>query len=81
MAGTMKTVQNNQHMENMVSMKSGLDGRNNALNERLGKVYKDIVSMKSGLDGRNNPSEVRIHEVSIHVSMKSGLDGRNNRLD
>ena len=38
-----------------VSMKSGLEGRNNA--ELVGEDVADkIVSMKSGLEGRNNAS-------------------------
>ena len=37
----------------MVSMKSGLDGRNNSGGRPNGKRLNE-VSMKSGLDGRNN---------------------------
>ena len=38
-----------------VSMKSGLEGRNN-LGEPLPLPVADSVSMKSGLEGRNNGS-------------------------
>ena len=37
-----------------VSMKSGLDGRNNNCSGREGGPHLFPVSMKSGLDGRNN---------------------------
>ena len=37
-----------------VSMKSGLEGRNNAIGQ-AGKPMAASVSMKSGLEGRNNP--------------------------
>ena len=37
-----------------VSMKSGLEGRNNLFAVLQG-AYWLVVSMKSGLEGRNNP--------------------------
>ena len=37
-----------------VSMKSGLEGRNNKLHRILLMPQLDDVSMKSGLEGRNN---------------------------
>ena len=38
-----------------VSMKSGLEGRNNREGQLEGAVAGVEVSMKSGLEGRNNP--------------------------
>ena len=50
-----------------VSMKSGLEGRNNAtINEKLLKEV--IVSMKSGLEGRNNPAIVAMVNALKKVS-------------
>ena len=40
----------------VVSMKSGLDGRNNVRAAGWRAAYQVTVSMKSGLDGRNNGS-------------------------
>ena len=62
----------------IVSMKSGLEGRNNHRFHRH-DVGRSRVSMKSGLEGRNNlpvdgPGRLPLHPVS----MKSGLEGRNN---
>ena len=37
-----------------VSMKSGLEGRNNGGHDRAGTPQR-AVSMESGLEGRNNP--------------------------
>ena len=37
-----------------VSMKSGLEGRNNMIRV-MGGAIEAYVSMKSGLEGRNNP--------------------------
>ena len=60
-------------------MKSGLEGRNNAL---LGPALPRgarYVSMKSGLEGRNNSGfGVMPLVLGDLVSMKSGLEGRNN---
>ena len=42
----------------MVSMKSGLDGRNNSGGRPNGKRLNE-VSMKSGLDGRNNKTAIK----------------------
>ena len=61
-----------------VSMKSGLEGRNNLylLQHQPGNT---TVSMKSGLEGRNNDSTGPVSTFSdVLVSMKSGLEGRNN---
>ena len=66
----------------VVSMKSGLEGRNN--NHQVGKISgKDCrVSMKSGLEGRNNAEEAHYpYPQTRGVSMKSGLEGRNNSLN
>ena len=60
-------------------MKSGLEGRNNAVQTLQGLSWDSAVSMKSGLEGRNNlTGHIRNHGVRF-VSMKSGLEGRNNR--
>ena len=62
-----------------VSMKSGLDGRNNPKASVIREVDYIYVSMKSGLDGRNNCSSApNLGLAACQVSMKSGLDGRNN---
>ena len=60
-----------------VSMKSGLEGRNNRP-VLVKNVAADEVSMKSGLEGRNNAEHVYGVGVGVDVSMKSGLKGRNN---
>ena len=61
-----------------VSMKSGLEGRNNT-SLTLICSFKASVSMKSGLEGRNNLIRTRCSIRSrMSVSMKSGLEGRNN---
>ena len=53
MAGTMELDLKTNVTRGMVSMKSGLDGRNNGSDpHRIG--HQRHVSMKSGLDGRNN---------------------------
>ena len=61
----------------LVSMKSGLEGRNN-----VGAEYRChcgyAVSMKSGLEGRNNAVQPSRPGASLRVSLKSGLEGRNN---
>ena len=38
----------------IVSMKSGLEGRNNMATKIEETGFADFVSMKSGLEGRNN---------------------------
>ena len=38
----------------IVSMESGLDGRNNLVVEGTSLHEEETVSMESGLDGRNN---------------------------
>ena len=60
-----------------VSMKSGLEGRNNEIRQQELNI-PNAVSMKSGLEGRNNPGIYRNVKVFDVVSMKSGLEGRNN---
>ena len=63
-----------------VSMKSGLEGRNNEAMGRVCSAGIGEVSMKSGLEGRNNPVLTVVVVLSVVVSMKSGLEGRNNRI-
>ena len=41
------------HLDLRVSMKSGLEGRNNEARDLKSQLYLN-VSMKSGLEGRNN---------------------------
>ena len=61
-----------------VSMKSGLEGRNNAENQSR-TALTNSVSMKSGLEGRNNSVSCwGVSPQDDYVSMKSGLEGRNN---
>ena len=64
----------------IVSMKSGLEGRNN--DRTLGtRRRRYMVSMKSGLEGRNNAVDgVGVSDAVDAVSMKSGLEGRNNAV-
>ena len=60
-------------------MKSGLEGRNNAIEHGINEV-EILVSMKSGLEGRNNSrAEAVLVQTGHVVSMKSGLEGRNNQ--
>ena len=63
---------------NDVSMKSGLEGRNNLVGWAEDHGYYPEVSMKSGLEGRNNVEEATCNGHLSPVSMKSGLEGRNN---
>ena len=81
MAGTMELDLKTNVTRGMVSMKSGLDGRNNGSDpHRIG--HQRHVSMKTGLDGRNNRPSTKVQLRSVFtVSMKSGLDGRNNRAN
>ena len=63
--------------ERYVSMKSGLEDRNNWRDE----VADDdglVVSMKSGLEDRNNSTHHGRPWRQDGVSMKSGLEDRNN---
>ena len=60
-----------------VSMKSGLEGRNNKA-ALFFIMINNFVSMKSGLEGRNNPKRRCPPANPATVSMKSGLEGRNN---
>ena len=41
-------------LANLVSMKSGLEGRNNQVRQRMVPIHGELVSMKSGLEDRNN---------------------------
>ena len=53
MAGTMHRPQPRECGAPVVSMESGLDGRNNQ--RAMGfRIQQCCVSMESGLDGRNN---------------------------
>ena len=63
-----------------VSMKSGLEGRNNLGEGRFRPDGPDDVSMKSGLEGRNNVRIICQQHEGPRVSMKSGLEGRNNEM-
>ena len=64
--------------QNKVSMKSGLEGRNNQLRGGPTPSKDRSVSMKSGLEGRNNAGVFAPAKAAELVSMKSGLEGRNN---
>ena len=61
-----------------VSMKSGLEGRNNHEDSHGAREHSEPVSMKSGLEGRNNRLSGVMDPEELPVSMKSGLEGRNN---
>ena len=62
-----------------VSMKSGLEDRNNRLGCGVRIIEHDRrVSMKSGLEDRNNWAGGMSSNGRRLVSMKSGLEGRNN---
>ena len=45
----------------IVSMKSGLEGRNNPERYIVADNDEALVSMKSGLEGRNNPAIVFLY--------------------
>ena len=62
-----------------VSMKSGLEDRNNPVQLTAETRVAVVVSMKSGLEDRNNHHCRDVVDRFIHVSMKSGLEDRNNR--
>ena len=64
-------------LDEEVSMKSGLVGRNNYAKTGYGNILPE-VSMKSGLVGRNNTEKDLSRVIRCRVSMKSGLVGRNN---
>ena len=51
-----------------VSMKSGLEGRNNPDNLDDDLSIQDLVSMKSGLEGRNNGILDRLAPLNIDLS-------------
>ena len=63
-----------------VSMKSGLEGRNNWSSGIFECPRLLEVSMKSGLEGRNNGRGQASSRRDKAVSMKSGLEGRNNPM-
>ena len=77
MAGTIRRFNAPDIHREVVSMESGLDGRNNKRHGRR-HVLARRVSMESGLDGRNNTGKYPVLEDGVIVSMESGLDGRNN---
>ena len=79
MAGTIVHVLPRPESPRVVSMESGLDGRNNPPLDKKKMAGYTNVSMESGLDGRNNLANGPSRHPSGHqVSMESGLDGRNN---
>ena len=80
MAGTIPDAWRDKvNEQGLVSMESGLDGRNNAIHRWHYHAHFSAVSMESGLDGRNNGAGVHARrEHRYWVSMESGLDGRNN---
>ena len=81
MAGTIARASFLMNSDLLVSMESGLDGRNNC-DLRLRDTLTPLVSMESGLDGRNNQSPFLLRiSPGQYVSMESGLDGRNNDKD
>ena len=45
-------------------MKSGLEGRNNDIQDQPGRTFY-LVSMKSGLEGRNNPGQSHRHPEQL----------------
>ena len=65
---------------NGVSMKSGLEDRNNNW-KPISSMRTIEVSMKSGLEDRNNPNWEHCRPTNQRVSMKSGLEDRNNRAE
>ena len=69
-----------KHRNSRVSMKSGLEDRNNLFDSHSHGARPDSVSMKSGLEDRNNPlNPAPSATAKRYVSMKSGLEDRNNR--
>ena len=62
----------------IVSMESGLEGRNNPHEPHQHRRYPPSVSMESGLEGRNNAIAAEARAADKSVSMESGLEGRNN---
>ena len=70
MAGTMKAMSRKSWFTLLVSMESGLDGRNN-INLAWLVVILQAVSMESGLDGRNNEPTGRRHELPAPLSQWS----------
>ena len=74
----MPTVEAATRLISPVSMKSGLEGRNNAA-PAGNTTNPRQVSMKSGLEGRNNHFYGSFSQFMTWVSMKSGLEGRNNQ--
>ena len=65
--------------DEVVSMKSGLEDRNNNAVEHHPDRDR-IVSMKSGLEDRNNGTYAALGWRHVLVSMKSGLEDRNNNI-
>ena len=79
MAGTIPCASQPPGRGQVVSMESGLDGRNNTYSSRYRRC-SGAVSMESGLDGRNNLRPGSTSRHPQYVSMESGLDGRNNTI-
>ena len=66
--------------EEVVSMESGLEGRNNSREYGCAQGLH-VVSMESGLEGRNNWTGIcGVRCIYGYVSMESGLEGRNNKV-
>ena len=58
-------------------MKSGLEGRNNELEDVWDRCNAfPVVSMKSGLEGRNNTPQARTGPQSCHISLNEVRPGR-----
>ena len=57
-----------QALKVFVSMKSGLEGRNNQLRQRSRWTRTRRVSMKSGLEGRNNVETKEFLELRDELS-------------
>ena len=64
MAGTMMKCWRTIPLSFVVSMESGLDGRNNVVAQRR-RPTDLLVSMESGLDGRNNPCSPRVFWLTL----------------
>ena len=78
MAGTIQRVRRMDRRSGIVSMESGLDGRNNRL--QLSQTISQTVRL-NGVRPRWPEQFPRVPQsaaVLALVSMESGLDGRNN---
>ena len=63
----------------VVSIESGLEGRNNQQRAPGVRGPNLEVSIESGLEGRNNVEWIARVGDWLVVSIESGLEGRNNR--